>query len=126
MLEYFNEQTKPLTEEERVSILPLMIRSLRKHVGRENAITNQKMREGLEAWGYKVSDSRIRKLINHIRRYSRVECLMACSDGYYVSEDVSELELYLKSLDKRVRAIAEVKRQISGQLENLKQKKQLS
>ena len=126
MLEFFEEYTAALTEEERQTLLPLMVRSLKQHVGRENAVTNKRMREGLEAWGYKVSDARIRKLINHIRRYSRVECLMATGKGYYVTEDVAELEQYLKSLEKRAKAISEVKRQISSQLENLKRKQGLS
>ena len=124
MIELFEEQTKPLDEYERVTLLPLMVRSLKRHVGKAQIITNAKMREGFANKGHDVGGARIRKLISHIRLNGLVECLMATGRGYYVTNSVKELEKYIQSLRKRVEAIQAVISALIVQLEKLRQKQQ--
>ena len=122
MITYFEDETKPLDVYER-ELLPIMVKSLQRHVGRRQAVTNRAMQSGLAESGYEISDARIRKLISHIRINGLVECLMATSKGYYVTTDVKELEDYVESLRGRVRAIDAVVNAMQDQLEHLKLRK---
>lgn len=123
MVKNFETETKDLNEKEQQTLLPLMVKSLKRHVGSGTAITNRCMREKLYKWGHKVSDARIRKLINHIRVHGLVECLIATNNGYYVTEDAMELKDYIYSLEQRVDAIMAVINCLKTQLEKLLAKK---
>lgn len=116
MITLFTEQTAPLTEYERDTLLPIMARCLERHVGREAAITNAKMCDKMNAYGYELNEARTRKIINHIRVNALVPCLIATGKGYYVSEDEAEIKKYIKSLKDREAAIAAVRMAIEGQL----------
>ena len=116
MITFFTEQTAPLTEYERDTLLPIMARCLERHVGREAAITNAKMCDKMNAYGYELNEARTRKIINHIRINALVSCLIATGKGYYVSEDEAEIKKYIKSLKDREAAIAAVRMAIEGQL----------
>ena len=116
MITFFTEQTAPLTEYERDTLLPIVARCLERHVGREAAITNAKMCDKMNAYGYELNEARTRKIINHIRINALVSCLIATGKGYYVSEDEAEIKKYIKSLKDREAAIAAVRMAIEGQL----------
>ena len=80
--------------------------------------------EGLENSGYVVGGSaRIRKLINHIRVNGLVECLMATSNGYYITEDPWEMKRYIESLQGREDAICAVKEAMREQLNRMTNRK---
>lgn len=115
MLSGFNEQTKPLTEYEKDTLLPLMIQVLMAKQGKKNAVTNSRICLMLKSKGYTISDSRVRKLINHIRVNGMVIGLIASSDGYYRADTLEELDDYLVSLKGREDAIEAVRLSLEKQ-----------
>ena len=116
MITGFEEQTKPLTDKERDVFLPLIIEGIQVRRGKENAISNKEIVSRLrERRGVKMSEARVRKIVNHIRCYDLVPCLIATSDGYYIAESEQELLDYEESLEGREDAIREVRRSIRRQ-----------
>jgi hypothetical protein len=102
MIKNFETVTHELTDKE-AQLLPMFIKGLQTKVGKENAITNKRMRERLEAHGISVPDSRVRKIINHIRINGLVKCLCSTSKGYFVAKDEQEVKDYLEGLGQRIR-----------------------
>lgn len=110
-----------LTDYERDVLLPTMIACLKNKHGKGKATTNSTMRLGLQAHGYKtVGAPRVRKLINFIRVNGLVECLIACSEGYFVSDNVQEVEEYIETLKSRENAIRAMREHVEEQCENLR------
>jgi hypothetical protein len=112
MIPGFEEYTYKLTEYERQKLLPLLINLLNGREGKEKAILN---REILEEFSkqfdkdnkpFKISDARVRKLINHIRTNGIITGLIATSKGYYISKDAAEVQRYIKSLYYRSEVIS--------------------
>ena len=127
MVDCFEKETAPLTEYEEQTLLQIMVKCLNRHRGKEQAISNRKMIEGLESCGYVVGGSaRIRKLINHIRINGLVECLMATNNGYYITDDPWEMKRYIESLQGREDAICAVKEAMTKQLDAMNRRKTLS
>ena len=119
MLKGFEKQTDKLNDYEQDTLLPIMAKCLERHVGVEKAITNVEMCQKLKDRGYKIGEARVRKIINHIRIHDIVECLIATSNGYYVSEDIKEILDFIDSLDGRITAIQAVKEALIRQLNRL-------
>lgn len=110
MLNGFEFYTSDLSDYEKDVLLPLFVSGFRDKVGREKAVTNKEIIAKLKPKGFKISDARVRKLINHIRNHNLVPGLIATSEGYYVSRDQSEVNRYIESLAGREKAIARIKR----------------
>lgn len=109
MIDGFSEETSPLSDYEKDTLLPLMIKGLSPRYGVENAITNSEMVAGLKKMECRsVTPARIRKLINHIRLNKLVTNLISSSKGYYRSFDYEEIKAYQTSLMQRASAITEV------------------
>ena len=120
MIQGFETQTAQLTDYESSVLLPVFVKCLNRHVGKGAAITNKKMREGLEAQGYDVGDdARVRKIINHIRNNVLVECLIASSKGYYVTTNKREMREYIDGLKKRSDAILAIAEALTDQMERM-------
>ena len=116
MLTGFEEQTKPLTEREETEYLPPILQGLSVRIGKDKAITNKEMKRGLMVnRGIEISEARVRKIINYIRCYNLIPCLIATSDGYYIAETEQELIDYEDSLAGREEAIREVRLSIRQQ-----------
>ena len=116
MIKGFDELTEPLNEREETVFLPTIVEGLRKKVGRRMAVTNRAIVTGLRVnRGIKISEARVRKIINHIRCNDLVPCLVATSEGYYIAETEQELLDYEASLEGRERAIYEVRESIHRQ-----------
>jgi len=109
MIHGFSEYTHELTPYEKDTLLPVFIRGLEKKQGAAMAVTNKEMVAALKAKGYKVSDARVRKIINHIRTHSLIPGLVASSKGYYISSDPVEIMKYVDSLKQRANEINRVK-----------------
>lgn len=116
MISGFKKETEPLTEYEREKVLPIMVKCLSKHRGRGNAITNSKMCEKMKECGYGITETRVRKIINHIRNNDLVTCLKASSLGYYVATDKKDMQQYIDSLDERISAIQKVRDSVYSQM----------
>ena len=115
MIKGFDNETEPLTEYERDVLVPVMIRGLISKVGKERAVTNKYIVSCMKKQDYKISDARVRKVINFIRTNDLVPCLIATSDGYYIAESEKELLDYEESLLGREDAIRAVRLSINRQ-----------
>ena len=116
MITGFEELTEPLTEKEETVFLPPILQGLRAKIGREMAVTNKAIIHGLRVnRGIKISEARVRKIINHIRCNDLVPCLIATSEGYYIAQTEQELLDYEESLEGREDAIREVRMSIRRQ-----------
>lgn len=116
MIQGFNTETKPLTEYEQ-NLCPIIARGLSTKIGKDKAITNKQICTAMVNAGYKLSDSRLRKIINHIRISGMVKCVIATSDGYYIAQTREEMQSYLESLGSREQAIAAVRESLEQQME---------
>ena len=117
MINNFPDQTKPLTDYERNTLLPVVIRCLKAKVGESQAITNLAMCRGLINSGYKSNSPRMRAIIHHIRVYDIIPLLVSTSKGYYVSKNENEVRDYIESLEQRIGSICIVKNALKRQLE---------
>lgn len=116
MINGFQEQTEPLTEYEEQILLPQLVRGLQLKVGKAMSVTNKAIIDGMNRnLGLKMTDARVRKLINHIRVHDLVPCLIATSQGYYIAESEQELRDYEESLLGREAAIRSVRLSIQRQ-----------
>lgn len=107
MIEGFEKETSPLSEEEK-NLLPVFVRCLSKKIGKKNAVSNKKIEKGFKKQSIEIASPRVRKIINHIRRNHLIPNLCACSSGYYCAENDKELKEYLTGLRQRISAIQEV------------------
>ena len=116
MIQGFQEQTEPLTEYEEQTLLPQLVRGLQTKIGKAMSVTNKAIIDGMNRnLGLKISDARVRKLINHIRTNDLVPCLIATINGYYIAESEQELKEYEESLLGRESAIRQVRLSIQRQ-----------
>ena len=102
MLDNFKEFTFELTEDEELRIVPLVIRGLKTKIGKQNAIKNKQMLAGLKGIGIDISEARLRKVIQFIRLQGLLERLIATSSGYWISNDLQELEDYQNTNAQRL------------------------
>lgn len=114
MIEGFESQTCELSPEE-LSLVPAFVRSFNNHIGRDKAVTNKDIRAGFERCGVKLSDVRVRKIVNYIRVNDLVSLLLATSDGYFVATTEEEVASYICSLRERAMAIDRVAKALSEQ-----------
>lgn len=116
MIQGFEEQTAPLTEYERTTLLPMLVKCIERRKGADMAVTNTRIVKAFREHGYTLSEARVRKLVNHIRINGLVPRLVASSRGYYVTDDMNELRTFLQSLRGREEAIRAVRIAMEKQL----------
>lgn len=109
MLTGFEKETAPLTDYERETLLPIMVKCLSVKHGADLAVKNATICRKLTALGYDISEARVRKLVNHIRVNGLVPCLMASSRGYFIAGSIEELDVFIGSLQGREDAIRQVR-----------------
>lgn len=124
MIELFEEYTHDLTDYEKKEILPFLLEILPFANGKSNIIKNEQILSRLRNVGKKSSQPRIRHILHCIRVSGMIPCLMASSGGYYVSNDLGELGLYLQSLDDRIHHITAVRHALAEQMARLREKKE--
>lgn len=108
MITNFEEYTHPLTADELV-MLDLFV-AIVKHRTKKTAIKSgeimRKINAIIEPMGLKtkLSEARVRKMSNHIRRNSLLP-LCATTVGYYLTDDPDEIAREIQSLRDRANAI---------------------
>ena len=103
MLKGFERLTPHIKPEEVILAETIAQNINSKCVGKENAVSNKNLRAAiLKVYGKKVSDVRIRKMINHIRAFNLVSCLCAGSNGYFKSSNEDEWNAWKKSMQQRI------------------------
>lgn len=116
MIKNFTEETEPLTEYEEKQLMPPIVRGLMTKRGKNNAVTNNAIVDGLRRnLNLSITSARVRKIINHIRINDIVPCLIATSNGYYIADTEDELREYEESLLGRESAIRQVRLSIARQ-----------
>ena len=122
MLTTFEKFTDELNDYERTTLLPVMVKCFKKHVGEENAIKSHQIKSKMEEHGYDISDARIRKIVHAIRQHSLVPCLVATSKGYFVADEVSQVSDFIDSLQGRECAICAIKEALIVQRDAMREK----
>lgn len=126
MLPGFSIETKPLSDLEK-QLLPVVVRGLSKKLGAVNAVSNKEICAGLlKTCNVQVSEARVRKIINHIRMHNMVPGLVANGCGYYVTNSISELREYDKSLEGRETAIHAIRMKLKEHIVSLEKQNQHS
>ncbi len=116
MLHGFENETRPLNGYEKNTLLPIIVRGLSSKTGAANAVSNGHICISLRNKGYKATEVRIRKIINHIRIHGLVTCLIASGKGYYRAESRQEVVDYIESLKGRENAIKAVRMALEKQI----------
>lgn len=116
MIQGFTQQTEPLTDYERDTLLPVICRGLSNKFGEAKAITNTAITNAMKGAGYQLTEARLRKIINHIRITGMIRWLIATSKGYYIATSVDEMRQYIESLRGREDAIRAVRESMEKQL----------
>lgn len=115
MIKGFDNETSPLTEYEEKTLLPVILRGLKTKIGKTNAVTNRTIVQRLNVAGFRTTEPRIRKIINHIRMTDQLPGLIATSGGYFLATTEAELMDYEQSLIGREDAIKQVRLAIARQ-----------
>ena len=104
MINGFENQTHDLTPQEH-QLVPFFVRELSHHVGKEHAITNEKLAQKIKSvnpMAKGLKGPRVRKIINFMRLTGKIELLCATSNGYYVARSPKELTDYMNGLRDRI------------------------
>lgn len=114
MIKGFTKETAPLNDYERNVLLPVLIAGLKTKEGSNMAVTNKHIVKMLKG-SYKITEARVRKIINHIRTNNIIPGLIATSSGYFIANSKVELLDYEESLKGREEAIRQVRLSIENQ-----------
>ena len=109
MIKGFEEYTYELTNYEK-ELVDKLIKGLSPKIGRSNAVTSTVICKSLNIVG-----PRLRKLINHIRITNQLAGLCSTSKGYFVAENLGEIDDYIISLKQRIKSQVEVLNSIESQ-----------
>ena len=109
MLENFEKQTAPMTQEERKLVQPII--KLLKKYKKSNPVKSNNLCYVINARicakkfdNYIINGVRLRRIVNHIRTNALLP-VIATNRGYYVSEDKVEIRKQIKSLYQRAYSI---------------------
>ena len=105
MITGFDKETEPLSDVERQQAR-LVWYVMNAAFKRGESITNKQIRKVLETnHNTKVTDARIRKMINWMHIEGHIPDLIASNNGYAKAKSAQELKDYIESLRSRVVAI---------------------
>ncbi len=108
--------SKKVTYEEKIQVIPLIVRRIKLANKQGITITNDHLRHSLaKHYGVTMVAGTMRKLLHYIRINGIVPCLIANSGGYYIAKTTLEMTTYLASLQKRIREIGVLKRALDSQ-----------
>ena len=109
MINGFEKETHDLSQYEISVLVPQVVEILINKIGKQNSITNNRIREIINQHKVILTDSRLRKIIHYIRIKGLVKCLIATNKGYYISNDVEEFMSYIDSLTQRENSIRSIR-----------------
>jgi hypothetical protein len=140
VIKNFENETQPLTEWEKVNILPMMITGLLTKRGKEMIITNTEMCKGINkvlkgngVTNYTLNGPRVRKFINHIRcnrlitGYTNEKkefvpaFICAGSNGYWLESTYTLVADYIQGVQGRIDAMVGIVETGKLALEDIKQ-----
>ena len=115
MINTFEEYTFELTEYERETLQPMIIKGLKVSIGKENSITNKKICKALKDLRHEITEPRLRKIIHSIRANNIIPLLLSTSKGYFVARDSKEVDDWIKSMEQRINSQKQVLNAIKKQ-----------
>ena len=115
MINTFEEYTFELTEYERETLQPIIIKGLKVRIGKENSITNKKICKALKDLRHEITEPRLRKIIHSIRANNIIPLLLSTSKGYFVARDSKEVDDWIKSMEQRINSQKQVLNAIKKQ-----------
>ena len=104
MINGFEEFTIEITPKQYPKV-ERVVNGLKKRVGKNNAITNKRMREFLKKEDMIIGDAEMRKIIQFIRQNNLIPRLCSTGTGYYVASNDSEWIEWLESYKSRTNAM---------------------
>lgn len=108
MVTNFEEYTAPLTDDEKTLCRYLMAgferRTIKNPIVSRDIMAGVNCRLGEYGVKNKLTEARLRKIVNHIR-VNALQPLMATTRGYYLSDDPMEIRRQIQSLRDRRDAI---------------------
>jgi len=119
MIEGFEEETSPLTEYEKNTLLPLIVRGMSRKVGRDMRITCSEVCRKLTESGHDISGPRFRKIMHNIRVNKLIKRLVSHGTGYWISSNRDELMKCILSLKQREDRIANLRKSLEEDLNEL-------
>lgn len=102
MIKGFETITADLSQDELDMIQPI-IKGLNNKQGKDMAITGTKICKAINTTG-----PRLRKMINYIRTNNLLPGLCSTSNGYFVAQNIYEMQDYIISLKQRIKAQVDV------------------
>ncbi len=118
MIKNFEDYTHVITDYEMNNIVPRLISILQLRIGKELAITNGNIVKDFANGQIHTSEPRIRHIIHVLRVSDTIPFLIATSKGYYISNDIDEINDYIQSIEDRLRSIYDIRRSLKRQLRN--------
>lgn len=120
MIRGFEKPTCELSEIEK-QMVDVFISRFKKRPGRQNAVTNGSIREGIKnRLGIDLDAARIRKIVQYIRVNNLLPGLIATSTGYFYTTSITEIREWIESMRQRERALAESRESMERAIEFLK------
>lgn len=109
----FEKETHQITELE-IEMSNYISSRISGNIGKDSAVTSNIIRKALlNKYDKNITGSRIRKMINFIRRKKDFNgCLVASSNGYYIERNKEQIEIYIESLRQRAEAINHIANEV--------------
>lgn len=104
-MQSFSEATATLNAYEIQTIVPLLVEKFKQHKGQGNAIKNKQLIAYCYANGIRLSEPRIRKIVEYIRQHELITGLIAKQFGYFLAENPEEILRWVGTMIKRRDAI---------------------
>jgi len=73
--------------------------------------------------GIKTSPPRVRKMIHAIRCEGMIVNLISTGSGYHIAESITEMDVYIKSLNERIGQIQRIRNAMVNQRDRFYQEK---
>jgi len=103
MIPGFEDMTHEVTDDE-IAMAHEMAKAFNLRIGKEKAISGANIIASSNLWtDIKLSDGRLRKIIQYIRLHNLSPRLAACSKGYFIAEKDEEFNEWIESMKKRIR-----------------------
>ena len=102
MIKGFETITADLSDDE-LNMVQIVIKGLKVKHGKDKAVTGAVICKALN-----INGVRLRKMINYIRINNLIPALCSSSKGYFVANNINELEDYIISLKQRIKAQVDV------------------
>lgn len=125
MLPGFEQHTKSLNKTQVEILVPIFLKGFKGKIGKSNAITSTEIIDKIKCrYNVELSDSTVRKVVNHIRNNNLLPGLIASSEGYYISNNIQDVKRYIDSLSARINEITRIKNGMVEHLKNLTRRSQ--